>query len=107
MTLSFLCILSHSGFVRLLSETVDSGENLDFFILLIKNDVPVYHPVGSEQIPVESLNSQTNLSVSFVPQQKILLRTPGNVLVCNFYYNRLKNFFDVLQNVVPALQMET
>jgi hypothetical protein len=47
MTLNFLCILSHSGLVRLLSETVDSGENLDLFILLIKNDVPVYHPVGS------------------------------------------------------------
>lgn len=96
MTFYFFCILSHSGLVRLLGQAVNTGENLDLFILLIKNDVPVYHPVGSKQIPVESLNSQTNLSVSFVPQQKILLRTPGNVLVCNFDYNRLKNSFDVL-----------
>lgn len=107
MAVDFVRKLGHVRFFNRLVFAIGFSENLNCLFLQVKDNILVDHPVGPEQISVQSFNTKTNFPISLITQQKILGRLPKNFLLVNFDLYRRKNLFSDLCYTLCSFQVET
>lgn len=103
VVLDFVGVVPH--YIRVVY-AMDVIVDVDHLLVEIEDDVPVVHPVGPKQVPVQRLQAHAHLISLFLSQQHVLSRQPLDPLVLDVDFQYWEHSVHLLKQILLFFQVK-